>query len=49
MEIFIQCVCFQWEKLNGEFFQCVCFGGDGFDDWKRYECGLLIGGMNDGG
>ena len=31
---------------------CECFGifgGDGFDDWKRYECGLLIGGMNDGG
>ena len=30
---------------------CVCFsifGGDGLDD-DDDECGLLIGGMNDGG
>ena len=42
MEIFENDICNGFLKMNGEFFQCVCFGGDGFDDWKRYECGLLM-------
>ena len=40
--IFENDICNGFLKMNGEFFQCVCFGGDGFDDWKRYECGLLM-------